>query len=432
MNDKRPGLGISRAYCVVSVIAVLLGAMSRESEEVNVSRHLGVEGRVNLGSFYTPAKYVKLVGEWLCKYGIGKGWTVADLSCGYGAFFELGEIKGLSACRYVGNDIDAEAVEKARGFFTNVQWSVRNALKNVSRTNFGFDETERLVIVGNPPYNDVTSQINQRLKTNELTIDHDLKTRDLGMSSLLAYDKLKAEYVAVLHPLSYLIKKSNFAASRRFFSNYELIEHVVFPSWEFAGTSKVSAFPVIVALYRRVEGKGIAYEDVREMWFKTVEGAEFSVGGFDYVTDEIEKYPGVQRYDPEILFYTMRDINALKRSRTFIKDRIANAVDVNPSKLVYYCYVDCFKRFADVPYYLGNFNVPFIKDEFPSVSNEVVNLSKLAHPEIFGNVGLQNPKSEALVKDYIARSIKGKEKGKCKQKKQKSSMKQLEFSSICQ
>ena len=74
---------------MVSVVASSsIGAeMGSEAGNANISRHLGVVGRVNLGSFYTPAKYVRIVSEWLLAHGIGKGWTIADLSCGYGAFF---------------------------------------------------------------------------------------------------------------------------------------------------------------------------------------------------------------------------------------------------------------------------------------------------------------------------------------------------------
>ncbi len=406
---KRPTTIWLRSLIVTTVIVITMYAMGRELDEVNVSRHLGVVGRVNLGSFYTPAKYVKLVGNWLLEQGVGKGWTITDPSCGYGAFFELSEVDGLSDCRFVGNDIDSDAVTTAQSYFTNVEWSVRNALKDVTRENFGFSDNERLVIVGNPPYNDVTSQINQKIKTGNILIDSDLKTRDLGMSSLLAYNKLKAEFVGVLHPLSYLIKKTNFTATKRFFSNYQLIEHIVFPSKEFAGTSKTSSFPVIVALYRRAEGNGLSYDDICQMWFRTVDGEEFSLSGFDFVTDEIEKYPGRKRYKPEILFYTLRDINALLRSRTFLKERISNAVDVDPSKLSYYCYIDCFKRYAKIPYYLGNFNIPFIRSEFATISNDVVILSKSIYPEIFGEVQTPNPKSKIRVKEYIVRSIKGKE-----------------------
>ena len=397
--------------CVITAVAVSSAwekAMGNDSDAANVSRHLGVVGRVNLGSFYTPAKYVRLVSEWLLSHGIGKGWTIADLSCGYGAFFELADVDGLHECRYIGNDIDHEAVERARKLFPNVQWFEHNALADVARSKFDIRVEEKLVVVGNPPYNDVTSQINKKIKTNILPIDPDMKTRDLGMSSLLAYNKLAAEYVIVLHPLSYLIKKSNFTATKDFFSNYKLLEHIVFSSQEFAGTSKTAGFPVIVAMYKREVGMGLSYEDIKNTWFHTVDGISFSLSGFDYVTDEIDKYPGKKRYSPEILFYTMRDINALRRSRTFIQERIANAIDVNPEKLAYYCYIDCFKRYADVPYYLGNFNVPFVRSEFASVSNEVMMVSMYNHPEVFGSCEMPSVDVVEKVKSYIAKSISGK------------------------
>jgi SAM-dependent methyltransferase len=400
------------ALCAIMAVAVFSAsekAMGKDAGAANVSRHLGVVGRVNLGSFYTPSKYVRIVSEWLLLHGIGTGWTIADLSCGYGAFFELGDVEGLHECRYIGNDIDHEAVEQARVLFPNVQWFEHNALADVSREKFGIGDEEKLVVVGNPPYNDVTSQINQKIKVNTLPIDSDLKTRDLGMSSLLAYNKLAAEYVIVLHPLSYLIKKSNFTATNDFFSNYKLLEHIVFSSQEFAGTSKTASFPVIVAMYKREVGKGLSYKDIVKMWFRTVDGASFSLSGFDYVTDEIDKYPGKKRHSPEILFYTMRDINALRRSRTFIPERIANAIDVDPEKLAYYCYIDCFKRYAEVPYYLGNFNVPFVRAEFASVSNEVMMVSMHNHPEIFGSRERPSAKVVEKVKSYIAKSISGKE-----------------------
>lgn len=402
-------------YAVAAVQASVFASsafgaeMEREAGLANTSRHLGIAGRVNLGSFYTPAKYVRIVAEWLLAHKIEKGWIIADLSCGYGAFFELSAVEGLHECRYIGNDIDHDAVEKARSMFHDVQWSEENALHEVSRAKFGIRDDDRLVVVGNPPYNDVTSQINQKIKTNTMLIDEDIKTRDLGMSSLLAYDKLHAEYVVVLHPLSYLIKKSNFKATQKFFRNYKLLEHIVFSSQEFAGTSKTAGFPVVVAMYKRAEGEGLSFEAVGNTWFKTVEGVSFSLSGFDYVTDELDKYPGNRRYSPEILFYTMRDINALRRSRTFIKDRIANAIDVDPDKLAYYCYVDCFKRYADIPYYLGNFNVPFIRSEFAAISNDVIIAAQHFHPEIFGEVQSPGEAVTARIKAYIKKSIKGKE-----------------------
>ena len=376
------------------------------SASINRQNHLGVAGRINLGSFYTPAKYVDMVAEWLRSYSIDNSWTIADLSCGYGAFFELGDIPEFSRCRFIGNDIDAEAVATAKKMFPHAELMVENALADVSRRKFHISENEHIVIVGNPPYNDVTSQINQKIKTSDIMIDADIKTRDLGMSSLLAYDKLKADYVAVLHPLSYLIKKANFKAAGRFFGNYELLEHVVFSSQEFAGTSKHTGFPVIVALYRRKEGHGLTYDNVQNIRFRTVEGNTFVLSGFDYATDYVKKYPHKERYKPEILFYTMRDINALKRCRTFIKDRIANAIDVSPDQLPYYCYIDCFKRYADVPYWMGNFDVPFMADEFPTIAEAAVADAKYHNPEVFGQQPAPNPEDRTRIKAYISKTLR--------------------------
>lgn len=40
--------------------------------------------------------------------------------------------------------------------------------------------------------------------------DEDLFDRDLGVSFLKSYNKLKADVICILHLLSYLIKKTNF------------------------------------------------------------------------------------------------------------------------------------------------------------------------------------------------------------------------------
>ncbi len=371
--------------------------------DIHVQSHLDASGRVNLGSFYTPYKYVLLVRDWLEKYGLTTGKTVLDSSCGYGAFFELQE--HLPKNRYIGNDIDSLAVSKVSELFPKVQTFNRNALVSVSRKQYEIESRDCLVVVGNPPYNDVTSQINQGIKSSKVEIDADIRTRDLGLSSLLAYNKLAADYVAVLHPLSYLVKRQNFSAAKNFFANYRMLEHAVFNSQEFANTSKTAGFPVIVAFYKREPSAGFSYDDIYRMAFKTVEGKTFSLADFDYVADFIQKYPHRERFEPEILFYTLRDINALKRSRTFIKERSANAVDVNPEKLSYYCYLDCFKRYADVPYYMGNFNVPFDKETFPKIENAVLALSKFHHPEIFGKSPKPSAAEECAVAKYIDRIL---------------------------
>lgn len=398
-----------REFCSESValgIFAITPNVCIAADEAHVSRHLTVSGRVNLGSFYTPARYVSYVADWLKEVGVGDNWTVADLSSGYGAFFELSEIEGLERCYYVANDIDEVAVAKGRELFPNVRWMQKNALKNVDRETFALPSDRPLVIVGNPPYNDVTSQINQRIKTSGVEMDEDIRTRDLGMSSLLAYNKLKTDYVAVLHPLSYLIKKANFSAAKDFFANYRLINHIVFSSQEFEGTSKSVGFPVIVALYKRSEGTGLTYEEVCGLIFHTVEGDSFSLNGFDYVANYVDKYPHKKRFRPEILFYTMRDINALSRSRTFLTKRVPNAVDVDPEKVALYCYIDCFKHYAKTPYWMGNFNVPFVKDRFEVVKDAVLADARYRHQDVFGESQAPTEGQIQEIKNYILTSIK--------------------------
>ncbi len=62
--------------------------------------------------------------------------------------------------------------------------------------------------MGNPPYNERTSIMQSSLKNKEsMQIDSTLQSRYIGISVLRSYDKLKANFICVLHPLSYLIKK---------------------------------------------------------------------------------------------------------------------------------------------------------------------------------------------------------------------------------
>jgi hypothetical protein len=61
----------------------------------------------------------------------------------------------------------------------------------------------------------------------------------------------------------------------------------------------------------------------------------------------------------------MRDINALKRSQTFMKETNNNTIFVKESDLDYYCYVDCFKKYTQhIPYYFGNCDIMIDNNNF--------------------------------------------------------------------
>lgn len=379
----------------------MVSDLSRSGDSAS---HLSFRDQVNRGAFYTPERYVGLVGEWLVEHGVAADCTILEPSCGYGAFFALD--RWLPDARFIGNDIDPGAVAVAKARHPFIEIRNVNALLGVSRAQYGLAPDERLCIVGNPPWNDTTSQIRQGLKTARTPMDPDVASRDLGLSSLLAYGKLRADYVAVLHPLSYLVKKPNFNAARAFFRNYELLECLVFSSQRFAETSRTSGFPVVVALYRRApHAGGLRYEDVFARRFETEEGDSFRLCDRDYIDSFANKYPTAERYSPEILFYTMRDVNALARSRTFIAERCANAVDVDPAKLDWYCYVDVFKSVAATPYWMGNLNVPLVAADFPAVAPSFRRIALHNHPEVFGPRPAPSESDWAAARAYVRDAV---------------------------
>ena len=372
---------------------------------VNRVEHLGKNQIVNGGSFYTPTRFVEIAAGWLKKERFDSSYTVIDTSCGYGAFFRLR--RHFPKNRYVGNDIDPVAARIAKENFPFAEIFNRSSLSGIDRAMFRLGD-EKLCVVGNPPYNDVTSQIGRQIKTARHEADAEVRARDLGLSFLKSYAILNADLVLVLHPLSYLIKKTNFASAKLFFGRYELRESLVFSSREFADTSRSGEFPIVMALYAKSPEGGLTFEKVRRHAFRTLEGETFRLADFEYVTDRIRKYPGKTRYTPEILFYTLRDVNALRRSRTFLAERTAGAVDVPPDKLPYYCYIDLFKEYAQVPYWMGNFDVPFCAKSFPRYADDIVALSKSRHTEVFGEQPPLDPKAERRVKAYIRAVLNGK------------------------
>lgn len=353
--------------------------------------------RINLGQYYTPLKYINVVNWWLVNHGVTNDFTIADLSCGDGRFLQLPSY--LSNPR-IGNDIDKKSIDGCIMSDKMIAWFNKNALLDISRKEYGISENSPLVIVGNPPYNDTTSQSKMSIKKS-VEIDKDIKSRDIGMSSMLAYNKLKADYVAILHPLSYLVKETNFNILSPFMKNYQIVEQVVFPSTEFDSVSTMSPFPILCILYKRLEGCGMTYKDIKQFKFKTIDDIQFSLSDYDYITDYIQKYPHHKRYSKEILFYTLRDINALMRSKTFISKRCGNAVDVDPDKLSYYCYIDCFKHYAKVPYYFGNFNIPFKKEEFEELKQDITTVSKFNNKNIFTDARTPTEEQLKRVENYF-------------------------------
>ena len=315
--------------------------------------HLGYESRVNLGSYYTPPEIVDTAWEMIAPY-VRSQTTVIDSACGYGDF-----LRSCGQAITIGCDIDETAIEVAQKHNDEVRFFQTNALCNVSRAKFGVPEQSNLIVVGNPPYNDKTSFIRHNIKDVDFDIDEDIASRDLGISFLRSYNKLEADIICVLHPLSYLIKPTNFRHLKEFAANYRLIDGLLISSSKFPESAKHTSFPIVLALYQR-DTQGMAYDFIRSFRFRPAGKNGFCLGDFDYITDYIDKYPKKNQptHNDSLFFWTMRDINALKRNRTFVESYSTNTIVIDKQKLDYYAYVDVFKRnLHRLPFYFGNCDV---------------------------------------------------------------------------
>ena len=359
--------------------------------------HLGYESRVNLGSYYTPPEIVNIAWEMIAPY-VNSQTTIIDSACGYGDF-----LKDCGQAITIGCDIDKTAISVAeKGNENNkVQFFQRNALCNVSREKFGIPQQSHLIVVGNPPYNDKTSLIRHNIKDVDFEIDDDLACRDLGISFLRSYNKLEADLICVLHPLSYLIKPTNFKLLKEFTANYRIIDGLLISSWEFPESAKHTPFPIGLALYER-DTQGMTYSFIRSFRFRIAgkdnkkraapikpQRGAMSIGGFclsdfDYITGYIDKYPKKENrptYDDSLFFWTMRDINALKRNRTFVESYSANTIVIDKRKLDYYAYVDVFKRnLHRLPFYFGNCDVLINDDLFKKYKSCFISDTVRHHP----------------------------------------------------
>jgi len=346
-------------------------------------KHLNYTDAVNLGSYYTPELIVDLAYSILQKNIVKiKDFTILDSSCGYGSFL----VKNNIAKRLVGADIDQKAIFEAKKTVNGANFICQNSLLNVRRENLTIKNEEKLIAIGNPPYNDTTSIIRNSIKDVSVQdkIDSDIKTRDLGMSFLLSYDKLEANYVCVLHPLSYLIKKANFALLSKFAKNYKLIDGIIISSHEFSDTSRGMAFPILIALYKRGEG-GMDYDYIQNYQFNVKGDGAFRLRDFDTIVNYVQKYPNKKYLNkndkPVAKFWTLRDINALKRNRTFIDSDTYNTVYVLMEKLPYYCYIDIFKQYADkMPYFIGNCDVIIDNEKFNEIKECFISQSVHTNP----------------------------------------------------
>lgn len=381
----------------------------------NNQKHLNHIDKVNLGSYYTPEVIVSLA-YYILQKNISniQDFTILDSSCGYGSFLAKKDI----AKKLIGADIDKTAIDEAKKINSKINFIYQNSLSNICRENFNIQKEEKVIAIGNPPYNDTTSIIRNSIKDTSLQnrIDSDIKTRDLGMSFLLSYNKLQADYVCVLHPLSYLIKKANFALLSKFSQNYKLIDGIIISSHEFSETSRGMAFPILIALYKK-DNIGMNYEYIQNYQFKVKDDGLFRLKDFDTIVNYVQKYPNKKYLNkndkPVAKFWTLRDINALKRNRTFIDSDTYNTVYVLMDKLPYYCYIDIFKQYADkMPYFIGNCDIIIDNEKFNEIKECFIAQSVNTNPVLKNKFNFRKIPDAKLKIDNYFKELLGNKLGK--------------------
>ena len=321
--------------------------------------HLTKENIIKNGSIFTPEYIVLKVKEIISPY-IDENTTIIDFGAGYGAFIK--EFCKLTFKNIIATEVDDFSYKYLKNTFTNVDVRYENSLQNISRGKYS---DSKIVVIGNPPYNDITSQYKKGQKGHE-EMDEKVYARDLGISFLKMYSVIESDYICVLHPLSYLIKKSNFNSLRFFKDNYKLERGIIFSSKLFETINKSNIeFPVIIAFYKKCNS-GMNYEYIKDFNFEILNSkSTFKLNNFKTIDGIIEKYPTKNKTDIDLQFYTIRDINALKRNKTFLTGFCSNGIKVDSDNIYLYSWLDFFKQyFKPNDYYLyGNLS-PLMPKEY--------------------------------------------------------------------
>ena len=314
------------------------------------------------GRYYTPQVLVDLC------YGLidammTQKTILLDNSAGYGSF-----IRKEFQARTIAADMDADAVRTLNNNYRACRLILNdNSLVDVSRQKYGLDAQDHLIIIGNPPYNDRTSKNKREQKMRQtFLMDADIQRRDLGMAFLLSYAKLKAQFICVLHPLSYLIKPTNFKSLAAFYAQYHLVDSTLFSSHLFNGTQN-TPFPIVAALYQR--GEGMGYAEVESHCFKVLdEKHSLRLNAIETTDGYIRKYPPRQtdtkKSDLGLYFYNFRDANSLFASANFTeKEDFQKHITVHKKNLYQYAYLNCYKRYFPRYYVFGNFS-PLVEKHY--------------------------------------------------------------------
>lgn len=310
--------------------------------QVHLAEHLPKKAKIQLGGYYTPKELVNKVSYFIKPYleNNKKRTIIFDSAGGCGAF-----LLDFRDYDYRIADCDLNACNFLKQYFDSHRVFYTNSLREVSRDKYSIPSSAFLIMIGNPPYNDTTSEFKKGEK-GENVCDDDIFDRDLGISFLKSYHKLNANVVCVLHPLSYLIKETNFKRLCDFKDNYRLIKAEIFPSDLFQGTGKIK-FPVLVALYEK-NPLGMTFEYIKHFQFDVLNSdKKFVLSKYNTTDGYINKYPprknDIKDSPLGLYYYSFRDFNSLKKNASFITKKHSNGIVVTLENFYKYAYLYSLK-----------------------------------------------------------------------------------------
>lgn len=322
--------------------------------QVHLAEHLPKNERIQMGSYYTPKELVNRVHEFIQPYlDNKKNIVIFDSAGGCGAF-----LVSLEHYDYRIADRDLDACKFLKQHFEQDNVFHTNSLTEVERYKYHIGPSAFLIMIGNPPYNDTTSEFKHGEKGQNIC-DNDLYDRDLGVSFLKSYHKLKADVVCVLHPLSYLIKETNFKRLRDFKDNYRLVKGEMFSSALFHGTG-TEKFPILVALYEK-SPSGMTFDYIRQFHFDILNSKKkFVLSEYNTTDGYINKYPprknDIKDSPMGLYYYSFRDFNSLKKNASFIVQKHPNGIVVTLENFYKYTYLYALKNLfkPEDPWLYGN------------------------------------------------------------------------------
>lgn len=304
------------------------------------AQHLSKIKKIQLGGYYTPKNIVDIVHNNIKPY-IDEKTVIFDNAGGCGSF-----LFGLESYNYRIADCDKEACQFLESHFNKKNIYCSNSLINVSREKYNIHNDHILIMIGNPPYNDTTSEFKNKDKGKNIC-DEGLYDKDIGISFLKSYDRLKANLICVLHPLSYLIKETNFNRLKSFKDNYKLLKGIVFSSGLFKETGN-QKFPIVIALYEK-NNNGMTFDYIKNFEFEILDkNKKFILSKYQTTDGFINKYPprkNEEQFSPiGIYYYTFRDFNSLKKNASFLTYKHYNGIVVTTENFYKYTYLYCLKE----------------------------------------------------------------------------------------